>query len=283
MSFGSLSEPAKVALAKGAELAGTGIASGEGGMLAEEQAAVQPLFLRARLGALRLLLGQGRQSAGVPLQGRPSGQDRHRRPSAGQEGHRQDRDHARAAGGAGRDLPCPLSGMDRSLRTSAPSPTRCAAAPAASRSATSSPPSTSRRTSTPRSRSAATTSSSTDAAARPARRRASFATTFRCRRFPALARARRHLDQSGRKGRHAHHHRRAAHARRLRQGAGARRRCGRARELGHPGDRLPRHARLPHQQLPGRDRDPEAAPHRAPRRRQIGGSGWRASSRHRSS
>ncbi len=39
MSFGSLSEPAKIALAKGAELAGTGICSGEGGMLAEEQAA----------------------------------------------------------------------------------------------------------------------------------------------------------------------------------------------------------------------------------------------------
>ncbi len=38
MSFGALSEAAKVALARGAELAGTGIASGEGGMLPEEQA-----------------------------------------------------------------------------------------------------------------------------------------------------------------------------------------------------------------------------------------------------
>ncbi|MGD8861374.1 MAG: glutamate synthase-related protein [Myxococcales bacterium] len=38
MSFGALSEGAKVALAKGAELAGTGICSGEGGMLPEEQA-----------------------------------------------------------------------------------------------------------------------------------------------------------------------------------------------------------------------------------------------------
>lgn len=38
MSFGALSEEAKVALARGAELAGTGIASGEGGMLEEEQA-----------------------------------------------------------------------------------------------------------------------------------------------------------------------------------------------------------------------------------------------------
>ncbi|MEP2027670.1 MAG: glutamate synthase-related protein [Paracoccaceae bacterium] len=39
MSFGALSEPAKVALARGAELAGTGICSGEGGMLPEEQEA----------------------------------------------------------------------------------------------------------------------------------------------------------------------------------------------------------------------------------------------------
>ncbi len=38
MSFGALSEEAKIALAKGAELAGTGICSGEGGMLSEEKA-----------------------------------------------------------------------------------------------------------------------------------------------------------------------------------------------------------------------------------------------------
>ena len=37
MSFGALSEEAKLALAKGAEMAGTGICSGEGGMLPEEQ------------------------------------------------------------------------------------------------------------------------------------------------------------------------------------------------------------------------------------------------------
>lgn len=39
MSFGSLSEEAKIALATGADLAGTGICSGEGGMLPEEQQA----------------------------------------------------------------------------------------------------------------------------------------------------------------------------------------------------------------------------------------------------
>lgn len=44
MSYGALSEEAKTALAKGAELAGTGICSGEGGMLPEEQAANSRYF-----------------------------------------------------------------------------------------------------------------------------------------------------------------------------------------------------------------------------------------------
>ncbi len=44
MSFGALSQEAKVALATGAELAGTGICSGEGGMLPEEQQANSRYF-----------------------------------------------------------------------------------------------------------------------------------------------------------------------------------------------------------------------------------------------
>jgi glutamate synthase domain-containing protein 2 len=44
MSFGALSEEAKIALARGAELSGTGICSGEGGMLPEEQAANSRYF-----------------------------------------------------------------------------------------------------------------------------------------------------------------------------------------------------------------------------------------------
>ncbi|MEZ5327937.1 MAG: glutamate synthase-related protein [Verrucomicrobiales bacterium] len=44
MSFGALSEEAKVAMAKGAELAGTGICSGEGGMLPDEQEANSRYF-----------------------------------------------------------------------------------------------------------------------------------------------------------------------------------------------------------------------------------------------
>ncbi len=44
MSFGALSEEAKIALAMGAEMAGTGICSGEGGMLPEEQGANSRYF-----------------------------------------------------------------------------------------------------------------------------------------------------------------------------------------------------------------------------------------------
>lgn len=44
MSYGALSEEAKVALAMGAEMAGTGICSGEGGMLPEEQSANSHYF-----------------------------------------------------------------------------------------------------------------------------------------------------------------------------------------------------------------------------------------------
>ncbi len=44
MSFGALSREAKIALSKGAELAGTGICSGEGGMLADEQQANSRYF-----------------------------------------------------------------------------------------------------------------------------------------------------------------------------------------------------------------------------------------------
>lgn len=44
MSFGALSRESKIALAKGAEMAGTGICSGEGGMLPDEQASNSRYF-----------------------------------------------------------------------------------------------------------------------------------------------------------------------------------------------------------------------------------------------
>ncbi len=61
MSFGALSEEAKIAMAKGAELAGTGICSGEGGMLPEEQAANHRYLYElasAKFGYTEALLGK---------------------------------------------------------------------------------------------------------------------------------------------------------------------------------------------------------------------------------
>ncbi len=58
MSFGSLSASAKVALARGAELSGTGICSGEGGMLAAEQEANSRYFYE--LASARFGFGWGK-------------------------------------------------------------------------------------------------------------------------------------------------------------------------------------------------------------------------------
>ena len=73
MSFGALSAPAKIALARGAELAGTGICSGEGGMLPEEQAENSRYFYELasarfgfdwdRLGAVQSFHFKGGQGA----------------------------------------------------------------------------------------------------------------------------------------------------------------------------------------------------------------------------
>ena len=80
MSFGALSsQEAKVALAKGAELAGTGICSGEGGMLPEEQAANSQVLLRARLRlASATRPTKLKRVASFSFQGRAGGQDRDR-------------------------------------------------------------------------------------------------------------------------------------------------------------------------------------------------------------
>ncbi len=61
MSFGALSEEAKVAMARGAETVGTGICSGEGGMLPEEQSANSRYFYElasAKFGYNEALLNQ---------------------------------------------------------------------------------------------------------------------------------------------------------------------------------------------------------------------------------
>jgi len=84
MSFGALSQEAKTALARGAQLAGTGICSGEGGMLPEEQAENSRYFYElasARFGwswdvltkvqAFHFKLGQGAKTGtGGHLPGR---------------------------------------------------------------------------------------------------------------------------------------------------------------------------------------------------------------------
>ena len=61
MSFGALSEEAKTALAMGAERAGTGICSGEGGMLPEEQAANSRYFYELASGRFGWDLAKVRQ------------------------------------------------------------------------------------------------------------------------------------------------------------------------------------------------------------------------------
>ncbi len=66
-------------------------------MLPEEQAEQLPLLLRAGLGPLRLQHGQGQEGPGLPLQGRPGRQDRHRRPPPGQQGRGPDRRGARTS------------------------------------------------------------------------------------------------------------------------------------------------------------------------------------------
>ena len=56
MSFGALSAEAKVALAKGAEMAGTGICSGEGGMLLAEAESNSRYFYELGFRTIRILL-----------------------------------------------------------------------------------------------------------------------------------------------------------------------------------------------------------------------------------
>ena len=109
MSFGALSQEAKTALARGAQLAGTGICSGEGGMLPEEQAENSRYFYElasARFGwtwdvlkkvqAFHFKLGQGAKTGtGGHLPG-AEGDGPHRRGARAARGH---------AGGLAADVP----------------------------------------------------------------------------------------------------------------------------------------------------------------------------------
>ena len=92
----------------------------------------------------------------------------------------------------------------------------------------------------------------------------SSATTSPSRRFPRWRVLATTCDKQGARGRQrwsspAACARRRTSAKALALGADA----IAVSNAAHPGDRLPRDARLPHEQLPGRHRDPEAAPARS--------------------
>ena len=90
MSFGALSEPAKVSLARGAELSGTGICSGEGGMLPEEQQACSRYFYEYASGRFGFSWDKLEHVQAFHFKGGPGCQDRHRRAPAGRQGKGQD-------------------------------------------------------------------------------------------------------------------------------------------------------------------------------------------------
>ena len=268
MSFGSLSEPAKVALAKGAELAGTGICSGEGGMLAEEQAANSRYFYElasARFGfswdkvckaqAFHFKGGQaaktgtgghlpGKKVIGkiAVTRGLPEGQDAVS-PARFPEWTElsQFRDFAAEVRDRTGGIPIgyKLSAQHIEKDIDAALEIGCDYIILDGRGG----------------------GDGCGARHLPQQHFGADDSGFG---------ARAATSRQERAERHADHHRRIAATGRFRQGAGARRGCRRACQFGDPGDRLPRHARLPHQQLPGRHRHPEAASDGAARRGEIG-------------
>jgi glutamate synthase domain-containing protein 2 len=72
---------------------------------------VLALLLRVRLGPLRLEPRQGRPRPGLPLQGRPGGQDRHRRPPPRRQGPGQDRRRPQPPARHRRDQPATFADL----------------------------------------------------------------------------------------------------------------------------------------------------------------------------
>ena len=116
MSFGALSQEAKTALARGAQLAGTGICSGEGGMLPEEQAESSRYFYELASARFGWSWDAPEEGAGIPLQARPGREDRHRRPSARTRSGRPHRRGARAARGNARGVAADVPRLARRRR-----------------------------------------------------------------------------------------------------------------------------------------------------------------------
>ncbi len=109
MSFGALSEEAKIALAQGAELAGTGICSGEGGMLPEEQAGNSRYFYELASGRFGFSMEKVQRCHGFPFQRRTRRQNRNRRASTRAEGQRQNCPSAWVTSRRTRCFTCSLS------------------------------------------------------------------------------------------------------------------------------------------------------------------------------
>ena len=271
MSFGALSEEAKISLARGAELAGTGICSGEGGMLPEEQKSNSRYFYElasARFGfnmeklrdvqAFHFKGGQGAKTGTgghlpgskvvgkiAEVRGLEPGQDAispSRFPDWDTVEHfrRFAAEVRECTGGIPVGFKLSAQHIERDIEAALEVGVDYIILDGRG--------------------------GGTGAAPLIFRNNISVPT------IPALARARRCLDRAKAPQRDVDHHRRPSRSLRVCQGLGPWRRRGGARELGHPGDRLPGHARLQHEQLPGRHRDPEAGAaraHRHPDRREA--------------
>ena len=182
MSFGALSEEAKVALARGAELAGTGICSGEGGMLPDEKAENSRYFYELASAKFGWALEKAASCQAFHFKG---GQG----AKTGTGGHLPgNKVIGKIAEVRGLEPGTPAISPARFLDLDTPPTTaalrmKCGKRVAGSRSASSSPPSTSSATSTSPSKWASSTSSSTGAAAGPVPRRTSSSRTSRSRRW----------------------------------------------------------------------------------------------------
>ena len=268
MSFGALSEEAKVALARGAELAGTGICSGEGGMLPEEHAESSRYLYELASGrfgwsidkvrdvqAFHFKLGQGAKTGTgghlpghkvtgkiAEVRGLPEGVDAISPSTFAdldcEDDYRELGEQVRAESG-GIPIGVKMSAqhieddIDAALRVGVDYIILDGRG------------------------------GGTGAAPTMFRDHISVPT------IPALARARRHLDARGRRditlvitGGFADPHR-------LRQGTRARCRRGSGVERCDAGDRLSRYAGVSHRQLPGRHRHPASGSSRPARRRRC--------------
>ena len=265
MSFGALSEEAKVALARGAELSGTGICSGEGGMLDTERAESSRYFYELASGlfgwsldkvagcaAFHFKLGQGAKTGtgghlpGNKVQGRIA-EVRGLKPGTAaispstfehlcnEDDFRRFADTVREASG-GIPVGVKLSAqhieddIDAALRVGVDYIILDGRG------------------------------GGTGAAPVIFRDNISVPT------IPALARARRHLDTRGRRDVTLVVTGGLRVPADFAKGAGPRRRCGGCVERGHAGHRLPGHAGLRLEQLPGGDRHPAPRVARPPPR-----------------